>query len=152
MEKKVKDIMSKEVISLKPDTTVKDAVKSLFQLHISGLPVIENERLVGMFTEKDILQYILPSYIEKIGSFVYTEGSKVIKRKLMELANLKVADLMRKEVVTVEENTSIEEVARIMLTQKIRRIPVLNKEGKVVGIIAREDIVKVLINSVGLVE
>lgn len=152
MEKKVKDIMSKEVISLKPDTTVKDAVKSLFQLRISGLPVIENERLVGMFTEKDILQYILPSYIEKIGSFVYTEGSKVIKRKLMELANLKVADLMRKEVVTVEENTSIEEVARIMLTQKIRRIPVLNEEGKVVGIIAREDIVKVLINSVGLVE
>lgn len=152
MERKVKDIMSKEVISLKPDTTVKEALKSLFQLRISGLPVIENERLVGMFTEKDILQYILPSYIEKIGSFVYTEESKVIKRKLMELATLKVADLMRKEVVTVEENASIDEVARIMLTQKIRRIPVLNKDGKVVGIIAREDIVKALIKSVGLVE
>ena len=51
---------------------------------------------------------------------------------------------MRKDIVTVDEDTALSEVARIMLTQKIRRIPVLNKEGKVVGIVARQDVVKAL--------
>ena len=60
------------------------------------------------------------------------------------LNNIKVKDIMRKEVITVDEDTSLSEVARIMLTQKIRRVPVLNKEGKVVGIVARQDVVKAL--------
>jgi CBS domain-containing protein len=77
---KVKEIMTKELVSIKPDDNAKDALDILFKMQISGLPVIDTQgRLVGMFTEKDILKQILPSY----------------------------------------------EVARLMLTQKIRRIPVL---------------------------
>ena len=140
---KVKEIMKKNVISVKPEDNAMETLTLLFKMQISGLPVIDGQgKLVGMFTEKDILKSILPSYIEKVGRFVYEENPKSIKNKFKELENLKVSQLMRKEIIIVFEDTAVCEVARIMLTQKVRRTPVLNKENKVVGIVAREDIIK----------
>jgi CBS domain-containing protein len=140
---KVKEIMKRDVTSVKPEDNAMETLTLLFKMQISGLPVIDGQgKLVGMFTEKDILRSILPSYIEKVGRFVYEENPKSIKNKFKELENLKVSQLMRKEIITVFEDAAVCEVARIMLTQKVRRIPVLNKENKVVGIVAREDIIK----------
>ena len=147
---KTKEIMSKDVVSIKPDDNAKDALNLLFKMQISGLPVIDGKnKLVGMFTEKDILRNILPSYIERVGVFVYEENPKSIKKKFQDLVNLTVSQLMRKDVINVDEDTSLCEVARLMLTQKVRRIPVLNKEKKVVGIVAREDIVKAYTKEAG---
>lgn len=147
---RVKEIMAKDVVSIKPDNNAKEALTLLFKMQISGLPVIDTQgRLVGMFTEKDILTAILPSYIEKVGRFVYEENPKSIKKKFEGLVNLTVSQLMRKDVVTVDENASLCEVAHLILTQKVRRIPVLNKEKRVVGIIVREDIVKAYAREAG---
>jgi len=149
---KVKEIMTKEVVSIKPDDNTKDALDILFKMQISGLPVIDTQgRLVGMFTEKDILKQILPSYLEKVGRFVYEENPKSIKNKFQDLANLSVSQVMRKDVITIDEDASLCEVARLMLTQKIRRIPVLDKEKRVVGIVVREDIVKAYAREAGWV-
>ena len=140
---KVKEIMTKEVVSIKPEENAKEALAFLFKMRISGLPVIDVQgRLVGMFTEKDILRQILPSYLEKVGRFVYEENPKSIKKKFQDLVNLSISQLMRKDVITIDSDTSLCEVARVMLTQKIRRIPVLDKEKKVVGIVSREDVVR----------
>jgi len=140
---KVKEIMTKKVTSLSPDSNAQEALYLLQKMQISGLPVVDAQgKLVGMFTEKDILRHILPSYIERVGRFVYEENPKSIKNKFQELVNLTVSQLMRKEVVTINEDTNLCEVARLMLTQKVRRIPILNKEKKVIGIVAREDIIK----------
>ena len=142
---KVSQVMSKDVKSLLPDMSAKEALEILFSMQMSGLPVIDQQgKLLGMFTEKDILKNILPTYIESVGRFTYADDPKGIKSKVSELVNIKVKDIMRKEVITVDEDSSLSEVARIMLTQKIRRVPVLNKEGKVVGIVARQDVVKAL--------
>jgi len=149
---KVKEIMTKEVVSIKPDDNTKDALDILFKMQISGLPVIDTQgRLVGMFTEKDILKQILPSYLEKVGRFVYEENPKSIKNKFQDLANLSVSQVMRKDVIARDEDASLCEVARLMPTQKIRRIPVLDKEKRVVGIVAREDIVKAYAREAGWV-
>jgi acetoin utilization protein AcuB len=77
-----------------------------------------------------------------VGRFIYEENPKSTRRKFRELSNIKVAQLMRKDVVTTTEDTTLCEAARVMLTQKARRIPVVDKSGKVVGIIARCDILK----------
>jgi len=147
---KVNEIMTKDVISIKPEDNAKDALTLLFKMQISGLPVINQEgKLVGMFTEKDVLSYILPSYIEKVGRFIYEENPKSTKRKFMELSKIKVSQLMRKDVVITTEDTALCEVARIMLTQKARRIPVIDKSGKVVGIVARCDILKAFAKEAG---
>lgn len=143
---KVKDIMIKEVKSLKPDDAVKDALAILFKMRISGLPVIDAKgRLAGMFTEKEVLTKILPSYVDKVGKFVYEKNPKALKQKIEALFGLKVSDVMRSDVVTVSEDAAVYEVAHLMLTQKARRIPVLAASGAaVVGIISREDILKAL--------
>lgn len=142
---KVKEIMTKDIASVNPEDNVLGALNLLFKMQISGLPVIDKQgKLVGMFTEKDILSYILPSYIEKVGRFIYEENPKSTKKKFTELSNIKVAQLMRREVVTAGEETTLCEAARIMLIQKARRLPVLDKSGKVTGIVARCDILKAL--------
>jgi CBS domain-containing protein len=142
---KVREIMIKEVVSLKPEDNVMDGLKKLLELQISGLPVIDEQRkLAGMFTEKGVLKHILPSYIEKVGKFIYEENPKSTKKKFMELYSMKVSQLMSKDVVTTTEEVTLCEVARIMLTQKARRLPVLGKEGRVSGIVARCDVLKAL--------
>lgn len=147
---KVKEIMSKDIVSIRPEDNAKGALALLFKMEISGLPVIDKEgKLVGMFTEKDVLKHILPSYLEKVGLFIYEENPKYIRNKFQDLMNLSVCQLMRKEVITIDEDTSLCEVARLMLTEKIRRIPVLDKEKKIVGIVAREDIVKAYAKEAG---
>jgi len=140
---KVKEIMTREVVNIPANASVNEALGLLLKMKISGLPVLdEHNNLIGMFTEKDILRYIFPSYLHKVGRFVYDENPKAIKKKMAQLGSLKVEQLMRREVITLDEDTTLCEVAHIMLTQKIRRIPILDKSRKVVGIVAREDVIR----------
>lgn len=142
---KTKEIMIKDVTSVSPEISAREALDLLQKMQISGLPVIDAQNnLVGMFTEKDILSYILPSYLENVGRFVYQENPKAIKKKFKELNKIKVAQLMRREVVTTTEDTTLCELARIMLIQKARRLPVLDKLGKVVGIVTRYDVLRAM--------
>jgi len=148
---KVSEIMSKDVVSVKPDDNAKEALALLSKMQISGLPVInEQNKLVGMFTEKEVLAAILPSYVERVGRFMYRENPKAIRHKISQLINAKVKDIMRREVATIAEDATLCEVARVMLIQKIRRLPVLNKEKKVIGIVAREDVIKGFSKEYGL--
>lgn len=142
---KVKEIMTREVVSVKPDDNAQEALELLLKMQISGLPVInEDSKLVGMFTEKDVLAAILPSYVEKVGRFMYQENPKAVKQKINALREAKVKDIMRLNVITADEDTTLCEVARIMLTQKARRLPVFNKAKEVAGIVSRGDVVKAL--------
>lgn len=142
---KVKEIMTKEIVSIPAEMNARAALDLLQKKEISGLPVIDKEnKLVGMFTEKEVLSTILPSYIEKVGRFMYSENPKAVKQKASSLKNMKAREVMRKDVVTVDEDVTLCEAARIMLTQKARRLPVLNKAKEMVGIVSRTDIVKAL--------
>ena len=144
---KVKDIMITNVKSILPDTPVSQALDMLSKDKISGLPVIDsNNKLVGVFTEKDIIKYILPGYVKQVGIFMYQDNPKAMKIKVNELLTERtVSDLMRKDVITISPDAPLSEAARTILTEKVRRLPVLDKDGKVIGIIARQDIVKAFI-------
>ncbi|MFH0935799.1 MAG: CBS domain-containing protein [Candidatus Omnitrophota bacterium] len=147
---KVREIMKEKVVSIKPQDNALEALRQLFKMKISGLPVVDEQgKLQGMFTEKEILSYVLPSYIEKVGSFVYEENPKATRKKFSELSAITVSQLMRKEVITVGEETTLSEAARIMLTKKARRLPVIDKSGRVVGIVARCDVVESLAKEAG---
>jgi predicted transcriptional regulator len=140
---KVGEVMTREVKSISFDATGIEALRLLQEMKISGLPVVDKEnKLLGMFTEKDVLSYILPSYIEKVGRFIYKDDPKSTKKKFAELSTVKIQQLMRKDVVTTTEDTALCEVARIMLTQKARRLPVVDSNARLIGIIAREDVLR----------
>lgn len=149
---KVKDIMIKDVRHLSPELSAKDALYKILNQKISGLPVIdENGKLIGMFTEKDVLSYMFPSYVEQVGKFIYGETPKAVINKLAALDKISVKDIMRKEVVTVSSDTDLAEAAHLILTQRARRVPVV-EGGKVIGIIAREDILREFAKEAGLLK
>ena len=138
---KIGELMTRDVRTLTPEIPVLEAVRLLLEQRISGLPVVDaSQRLVGIFTEKDVLKGILPSYLAKVGHFIYQNSPQTIKNKVTKLGQLKVADVMQKDVVKVNAETAVSEVAHIMLTQNVRRVPVVDAADKIVGIAARSDV------------
>jgi len=142
-----KEIMITDVKSISPDTVAKDALEVLHNARVNSLPVVDKGRKpVGMFTEKNVLSYMLPSYLERVGKFVYEENPKVLKTKFAELNQTKVSQLMQKEVNTVTEETSLWEMAKLMMTREHtpRVLIVVSQEGKMVGIATRSDLLRAL--------
>ena len=111
-----RDIMTKDVITVNPTTTVKNLATILIKNQISGAPVVaKNGKLIGIVSEADI--------VAKIGKDV-----KVI---------------MSKKVISLSEETPVEEIARLMTTHKISRLPVMRRD-EVVGVVSRADVVNAI--------
>ena len=111
-----KDIMTKKVITVSPTTTVKDLAKTLTKNRISGVPVTDKSgKMLGIVSRTDI--------VAKNGA--------------------KVKDIMSTEVIKVSEETPVEEIANLITTYKINRVPVLTGK-KLAGIVSRADIVRAI--------
>jgi CBS domain-containing protein len=151
---KVADLMTREVMTVPPEMSVKSAAKLLFEKEISGLPVVDAERrVIGMITEKDIINMAMPKYLQEpeYQDFAYILDTGPFWKKVAEAEKLAVKDIMRKDVLCVSGDMSVPEVARLMISKGIRRIPVL-KDKKLVGIIARADIVREIAKETGIIE
>jgi len=121
---KAKDIMTKEVISVRRDTPVRQALQLMLVHEISGLPVVkEDMTLVGIVTEKDLLQLLL--------------GPQGTRGKT-------VKEFMTQPAVHFEENESLEEICKCLDDVTFRRVPV-TKGGKVVGIVSRPDVIRCIL-------
>jgi len=118
---KAKDLMTKEVISVRKDTPVLEAIEVLWKNDITGVPVVEDDMtLVGVLTEKDVLRL-----------FWSHEDHK----------NATVSNFMTQPVVHFDENETLPDVCECLMNYFLRRVPVTSK-GKVVGIISRADMIK----------
>lgn len=116
---KAQDIMTKDVISVRQDTPVEEALELLLAHKITGVPVVEEDMtLVGIVTEKDLLRLFY--------------GLQSAKGKMVE-------DFMTQPAVHFEENENLEEICKCLLDVTFRRVPVTEK-GKVVGIVSRPDV------------
>lgn len=147
---KIKDIMQKDLVALKSNEKVKEAILKLLKSSLDALPVLnERQEIVGIFTIKDILDKILPSYVERIGTFSYKENPKYVNKKLNTLKELNVSDVMSKDIVTVNEETGLCETTRIILIYNISCIPVVDKENKLVGIVSPRDILDAYLRETG---
>ncbi len=150
MTARIKDFMSRDIKSIPPEMNAKDALKMLIEADMSGMPVIDkSNKLVGVFTEREVLKAILPVYVKDVGTFVYAEDSKAELKKLATLEKFSVSDLMRKEVPTIDEDASLTEASKIMLMKSERRIIVM-KGNSPVGVITRCDVVKALAQKAGV--
>ena len=118
---KVKDVMTKDVISVKKDTPIYEAMEIMRKKDITGMPVIEDDMtLVGVITEKDVLRLFYANEEEK---------------------NETVGFFMTRPAVSYRENENLRSVCDFMMINYFRRVPVVSKQGKLVGIISRPDII-----------
>lgn len=143
------EIMTTDVISVNPNTTVEELAKILIENKISGVPVVnEYNGVMGVVSEADLIvrdsKLHIPSYLNILGSIIYLENPKILEDEVRKAAAVKVKDLMSEEAIAVEEETSVEDIATIMVENKINRVPVV-KNGKLIGIISRGDIVRSLV-------
>ena len=155
----VKDIMGKNPILLKPEMTLREAAKILSKNDISGAPVVDQEgKLVGILMVSDIIKEI-KGKIESLGLAIpftpfdlfdfYTVNMPMESDKdiIRDVSEMKVGDVMRKKVHYVRDDDDIETAIEILGKKDISRVPVVDKERRVIGIITRSDILRLLANN-----
>ena len=116
----VRDIMSKEVKVVRPDTSVKEVVATMNKFDIGSIIVVQGDRPVGIITERDILRRLVEPCLAP--------------------ETLTARQIMTSPVLTISETANIEETAKFMARKRVKKLPVINN-GKLVGMITYTDIV-----------
>jgi CBS domain-containing protein len=147
MAKTVADVMTANPISVAPDTELKEAIQLMAEHHVGGLPVIDaSGNLVGILSQSDLMWQAtgvdVPAYIMLLDSVIYLKNPAQYNQELHKALGQQVKDVMTDHVVTVTPDKSIRDAAQLMHDKKIRRLPVVNGEKQVVGILTRGDIVR----------
>ncbi len=140
---RARDIMTTSVVSAKPETTVSEVARLLLERNISAVPVIEsNGRLAGMVSEGDFLRRA-EGGSHRHGSWWLRlfSGSGENAADYVKSHGRSAADVMTRDVVTITEDTPAGEAAHLLETKRIKRVPVL-RDGKVVGIVSRADLLR----------
>jgi CBS domain-containing protein len=149
-EQAVKDIMVTEVIAVQEDASVEELSKILVENKISGVPVVDKDgKLVGIATEGDLIvkdsDLHFPRYFKLLDSIIYLESLNKFKANLKKYLGTRVSDVMSTEVKTVREDTPVSEAANLMIRHDINRLPVMDDNDNMVGIVTRSDIVRSMI-------
>lgn len=147
----VKDIMTKEVITVVEDDTVEKCANLLITHGLSGLPVVDDKgKIRGMVTEGDLIRRASrvkgPAVLEVLGGLIYLESPKKFIDELKKSMGNTAREIMTEDVVTVSPDKEIEDAATLLVRKKIKRLPVVDKEGNLMGIISRKDIMNHLFN------
>ncbi len=143
------DLMTREVITVKADATLREVAEILTQAGISGAPVVDDDgRLVGVISESDLLN--AEKRREALPRMALYGTVPISEERLMRAykggMSLKAGDLMTRDVVTAAEDTSADAVCDMMITHRINRIPVV-RDGRPVGIITRSDLLLGMLRS-----
>jgi CBS domain-containing protein len=142
------DIMETSIISVTPDTDIPSAVGILLNNHINGVPVVnDQEELVGILCQSDLIfaqkEMPIPPIFTILDSIFPLSSSKKIDEEFRKIAATTVAQAMVKDVISVEPDTPVSEIASLMVEKHFHTIPVV-KHKKLVGIIGKEDVLKTL--------
>ena len=145
-----KDIMTREVITIPPETEIAQAAQLLLTNRINGVPVVNDAgELVGILCQSDLIiqqkNIPIPSLFTLLDGFIPLTSSKKIDREVEKIAATKVEDAMTANPVTVNPDTGIEEVAAFMVEKNYHTLPVVDG-GKLVGIVGKEDVLRTLID------
>jgi len=143
-----KDIMNREVITVRPDTEITKAAGILLEKKINGLPVVDDKgELVGILCQSDLIaqqkKMPIPSLFTFLDGLIALTSMKQIEKEVRKIAAIVVSDAMTADPVTVAPDTGIETVAALMVDNSFHTLPVV-EDGRLVGIIGKADILKTL--------
>jgi CBS domain-containing protein len=143
---KAKDIMTRNVISVTPDTDVEELARLFIEKNISAMPVLkEDGRLFGIVTETDLVSQDRPLHIPTVISIfdwvIYLQSQKDFQEEVHKITAQKASEICAIDVVTCTPETPVSEIAALMTENKAHLIPVVEQD-KVVGVVARLDIIR----------
>jgi CBS domain-containing protein len=144
---KASDIMTKDLVTVSPDMEIIKAARILLEKGINGVPVVEAGRLVGILCQSDLIaqqkKLPVPSLFTLLDGFIPLRSTKQFEKALQKIAATTVSDAMTRDPVAVGPETTVEEIATLMVDRNFHTIPVLEK-GKLVGIVGKEDVLRSL--------
>jgi CBS domain-containing protein len=147
---KVSDIMTPEVMTVKRDTSVNEVAKLMGKHDISGVPVVDDENhVVGIITELDLIvrntRLEMPRFIEVLDwGKIPLERPGHAKERLRHMLGAQAADIMTEKVETISPEAPVEELAELMVKRRFNPVPVVDAEGKLIGIVSRADLVDMM--------
>lgn len=149
LKKQIKEFMTKDVVALKSEDSIKNVFELMKKHDIVGLPVVSDDMgVVGIVTESDLIKHFTtlsaPIGINVLGSVIYLDDLEDWSKNLKQHAAVSVKDMMNTEVITIKEDQTLSEAIDLMANQGINRLPVVSETGKLSGIITRKDIVNQL--------
>lgn len=135
---KVRDLMTTDPLTVSADTLLKEAARTMVRNKVSGLPVMSDGALIGIVTEGDFLRQEAnrdQPYRFSLLDALFGEGS--VDPPAVEA----VAEVMTENVITIRPEATIGEAARVMANKRVKRLPVIDEDGALIGIISRADVV-----------
>jgi CBS domain-containing protein len=144
----VRDVMTKDVATLRPDLPIAEAADRLAECRFGAMPVVDDTgKLVGQLRDEDLIvseaRVHVPTIINFLGAAIpLPHTMQHLEEDLHKVAGASVAEVMDPEPVTVTSDTTLEDVATIMHDKEVTHLPVVDADGRVVGIVARGDLVR----------
>jgi CBS domain-containing protein len=145
---KARDIMTKDVVTVTADTEITQAAKLLLENHFNGLPVVDDKgKLIGIICQDDLIvqqkRLPLPSLFTFFDGIISLTSNRSLEKEMEKIVATKVAQAMIPDPITVDPDTSLEDIATLMVNNNIHTLPVL-EGGRLVGIIGKEDILRTI--------
>jgi len=150
---KARDMMTKEVVTVTPDTEITQAAKLLLENHFNGLPVVDGRgKLIGIICQDDLIvqqkRLPLPSLFTFFDGLIPLTSYRSLEKEVEKIVATSVAQAMIPDPITVDPDTSLEDIATLMVNNNIHTLPVL-EGGRLVGIIGKEDILRTIMPAGG---
>jgi CBS domain-containing protein len=140
-----KDIMTRNVHSVTPETTIEELAKIFVETRVNALPVIENGKLYGQVSQNDLVERDQPLHIPTVISIfdwvIYLESDKVFREEVRKMSARTVGDICRTDVPTCTPATPVSEIAALMAGKAAHLVPVVEND-QVVGVVGRLDIIR----------
>lgn len=140
-----KDIMTQDVHSVSPDTSIEDLAKIFLETRVNALPVIEDGKLFGQVSQNDLVERDQPLHIPTVVSIfdwvIYLESDKTFREEVNKMTARTVRDICRTGVPTCDPQTLVSDVAALMAGKAAHLVPVV-EDGRVIGVVGRLDIIR----------
>jgi CBS domain-containing protein len=145
---KVRDIMTADVTTAGPETPVHEVARAMAEHAISGVPIVEDRRVVGIVTELDLIvrntRLEPPAFFQILDGRIPLETPGHYKKRLEHMLGTRARDVMTDTVVTAGPDDDVEGLAELMVKRRVNPVPVVVDGDRLVGIVSRADIVKMM--------
>lgn len=144
---KVSKISHASVISVNPDTPLKEVARLIFSLGIAGIPVVKGTKLVGIITEQDILSKMYPSIQDLDEDYIHARNFDEMEKNLLSLLETPVKDLMNTHVISIKEDAHVMEAQALILLHKFSRLPIVDANKNLIGLVSQGDIFRYIVRN-----
>lgn len=141
----IRDVMTSPAHAVSPETPIKDLLAIFKERQVSGFPVVQGDKVVGVVTESDLVYRDRPlkppSFLAIFDMVIPLETPEHLREEIIKTVGSHVSDVMASPAITISPDADVSEAASLMVDRHINRLPVVDAAGKLVGIVSRGDLV-----------